>query len=67
MMHPQIFERLKCKFQNENIGKGVGVRSFTRNILGVEGARWSFRMGIRMNKKWVNYSYGFAKIKQQIG
>jgi hypothetical protein len=31
---------------------------------GVGGACWSFRMGIRKNDKWVNYSHESIQTKQ---
>jgi hypothetical protein len=43
--------------------EGIGVHFLVRNTLGVERVCWSSRMGIRMNDKWVNYSYGLAQTK----
>ncbi len=37
----------------------IGVHFLIRNILKVKRACWSSGMGIRMNDKQVNYSYGF--------
>jgi len=47
--------------------KGVGIRSLIRNILGVRRVCWSSGTGIRMNDKWVNYSYQFATKQQVVG
>jgi hypothetical protein len=47
--------------------KGTWVCSLVHSILGVKGACQSFGMGIKTNDKWVNYSYGHAPIKQQVG
>jgi hypothetical protein len=48
-------------------GKRIRVCSLTRNISKVKGVCWSSVMGIRMNDKQVNYSYGPTQIKQQVG
>jgi len=45
----------------------IGRRSLTRNTSGVRGVCWSSGMGTKMSDKWVNYSYQFAQIKQQVG
>jgi len=47
--------------------KRVGVHSLVRNTSGVRGACWSFGMGTRINDKWVNYLYGPAQTKKQVG
>jgi len=43
--------------------RGVGARSLVRNILGVEKACWSFKMGTRKIDKQVNYLHGPAETK----
>jgi len=43
--------------------KKIRVCSLIRNISKVKGVCWSSMMGIRMNDKQVNYSYGPAQIK----
>jgi len=47
--------------------EGVGVHSLGCNTLGLGGVCWSAKIGIRMSDKWVNYLYGPAQIKQQVG
>jgi hypothetical protein len=47
--------------------EGVGVCSLTYNTLGVRKACYSSEIGTRMSDKWVNYSYGPAQTKQQVG
>jgi hypothetical protein len=42
------------------------VRSLTYNTLKVKKACWSFGMETKTNDKWVNYSYGPTKTKQQV-
>jgi hypothetical protein len=39
------------------IEERIRVRSLVYNILGVRKACWSFRMGIRMSDKRINYSH----------
>ncbi len=46
---------------------GVAVHSFTCITSRVRGVCWSSKIGIRMSDKWVNYSYGLAQTKQQVG
>jgi hypothetical protein len=46
--------------------EGIKVYSLTYNTLGVKMACESFEMGIKMNDKQVNYSYGPAQTKQQV-
>jgi hypothetical protein len=56
---PKLLERLRCKSEGENNErKGVRVCSLTHNTLGVRGACWSFRMGIRTNSQ--------AKVQDEI-
>ncbi len=40
---------------------------FISQHLGVRGACWNFKMGTKMNDKWVNYSYEPTQTKQQVG
>jgi hypothetical protein len=47
--------------------KGIGVHSVTHGTLEVKGACWNSEMRTRTNDKWVNYSYGPAQTKQQVG
>jgi hypothetical protein len=47
--------------------KGVWVCSLVRSILGVKGACQNFGMGIKTSDRWVNYSYGHAPTKKQVG
>jgi hypothetical protein len=47
--------------------EGVTVRSFVRNTSGVRRVCWSSKMGNETSGKWVNYSYEYAKTKQQDG
>jgi hypothetical protein len=47
--------------------KRVGARSLIHSISKVRRACWSFGMGTRTNDKSVNYSYQFARTKQQVG
>jgi hypothetical protein len=48
MTHPQLLEGLKEESQVEDNGKkkGVGARSLTRNIRGVEGRAGAPRLGL---------------------
>jgi hypothetical protein len=47
--------------------KGIRVCSFTHSTLGVRMACQSSRMGTRMNRKRVNYSYESTQTKQLVG
>jgi hypothetical protein len=44
----------KVKIMEE---KKVGIHSLVRNIFGVRGVCWSFKMKIKSRDKCVNYSY----------
>jgi hypothetical protein len=54
---------LKMKTTEE----GIMVCSFVCSILKVRRACWNSEMGIGTNEKWVNYLYGSAQTKQQVG
>jgi len=45
----------------------IGVHSLPCNISKVKGASWSFGMRTKTNDKQVNYSYGPAQTKQEVG
>jgi hypothetical protein len=63
-MHPQnSLKDSNVSLKVKTMEEGIGVHSLIRNTLGVKGVCWSFGMGIRMNEKWVNYSYGLAQTK----
>jgi hypothetical protein len=47
--------------------EGIKVFSLIHSTSRVKKACWSFRMGTKMNDKWVNYSHRLAQIKQQVG
>jgi hypothetical protein len=47
--------------------KKIQVYFLIRNISGVRNVCYSSKMGIRMNDKRVNYLYGPAQTKQQVG
>jgi hypothetical protein len=47
--------------------EGVRVHSLAHGTLGVRKVCLNSKMGIRMNDKWVTYSYGLAQTKQQVG
>jgi hypothetical protein len=51
----------------KTVEEGIEVRSLIHNTSRVKKACWSFRMGTKMNDKWVNYSHRLAQIKQQVG
>ncbi len=67
MMHPQnSLKDLNASLKVKTM-EGVGVHSLTCSTLGIRRACWNSRMWIRTSDKWVNYSYGPAQTKQQVG
>ncbi len=64
---PTFFERLKCKFKNENNRRrSLGMLLNSQHLESTK-TRWSSKIGIKMNDKWVNYSYKPTKPKKQVG
>jgi hypothetical protein len=63
---PKLFEIFKCKSESE---KNERTWDMFLNSQHFRGKRvcWSSEMQTRMSDKWVNYSYQFAQIKQQVG
>jgi hypothetical protein len=47
--------------------KRIDAHPLIHNIFEVKWMCWSFGIENRMSDKWVNYSYGFAQTKQQVG
>ncbi len=65
---PKLLDELNCKSKGENNGK---IRSWAcslaHNTLRVEGAWWSFGMGIKKSDKRINYLHKPAQTKVQVG
>ncbi len=67
MTHLTLLERLEYESENENNErrKRWGMLLSSQHSEG-RGACWNFRMGIKTNDKWVNYSHKPAQTKQQV-
>jgi hypothetical protein len=67
VMHPHSLKDSNANSEMKTSKEEVGVRSLVHNIPGVRRACWISEMGNKMRDKWVNYSYGLAQTKQQVG
>ncbi len=67
-MHPKLLERFKCESESENNGRkeSWGTLSSSQHF-GVKKGVLELQDGIKTIDKRVNYSYGLAQTKQQVG
>ncbi len=58
---PKLFERFKCKSENENNGRKNQGMFLNLQHFTIRGACWSSEMGTKKSHKRVNYLYRLAK------
>ncbi len=64
---PNSLKDSNVNLKMKTMKKGATICSFVRSTSRVRRVCWSFEMGNKTSGKWVNYSYGYAQTKQQVG
>ncbi len=64
---PNSLKDLNVNFKMKIMEEKIRVYFFAHNISRVKGVCWSFKMGIKTNDEWINYSYRYTQSKQQVG